>query len=121
MTLREQMATDSVDTFLNVDEFAESVTYIPHRYFGETARADRTITAIVEREQVTAIVGSETEILPIYTVHVANDATSGIASDEIDRGSDFIDFPSRDGLDATRKTIIRIVNQDPAMLVLECR
>jgi hypothetical protein len=120
MTLREQMANDVV-AILNTGEFAETVTYVPYRYFGEEARADRSIVAVIERESISQVVGDEATVLPVYRVSVANDATTGIASSEIDVGSDYIDIPPRDGKTAARVTITQLLEQDPAMLVLQCQ
>ena len=67
------------------------------------------------------VVGDEVTVLPVYRVSVANDATTGIASSEIDVGSDYIDLPPRDGKTAARVTITQLLEQDPAMLVLQCQ
>lgn len=121
MTLRDMITDDATAVFLNTDEFAESVTYYPHRYPGTALRSNRTITAVVIREQIQAITqdGSQT-VLPRWEVHVANDSTAGISSDEIDLGGDQIGFPPRDGQTAERRSIVRLVTQDSGMLVLEC-
>ncbi len=119
MTLREQITSDATGVFLDTDEFAESVTYVPNSYFGEAARDDRSIAALVIRN------GHETseDDVTIYSfeVTVANDSTLGISSDEINLGGDKIKIPPRDGKTAQDRTITRIVEQDHAMLVLECR
>jgi hypothetical protein len=121
MTLRDMITDDATAVFLNTDEFAESVTYYPFRYPGTALRSNRTITAVVIREQIQAVTqdGSQT-VLPRWEVHVANDSTAGISSDEIDLGGDQIGFPPRDGQTAERRSIVRLVTQDSGMLVLEC-
>jgi hypothetical protein len=121
MTLRDMMADDVTNIILNVNEFAETVTYVPHRFFGEDARASRSIVAVVERDPIGSVVESESQVMSVYRVSVKNDSTSGIASDEIDTGGDYIELPPRDGKDAERATITRILEQDPAMIVVECR
>lgn len=122
MTLRDLITDDAAAVFLNTDEFAESVTYYPHRYSGTALRANRSISAVVFREQIQAVTQDGGDaVLPLWEVHVANDSTSGISSDEIDVGRDQIGFPPRDGQTAERRTITRLVVQDHGMLVLECR
>jgi hypothetical protein len=121
MTLRSQLATDAVSVFCNADDFAESVTYYPHRYYGDASRAARTINAVVVRESITVLGEDGDTVLPVWEIHVANSSTSGISSEELDLGGDQISLPPRDGETAARKTIVRLTSHDPGMLVLECR
>lgn len=122
MTLKDSFATDADTVFCNPDDFAESVTYYPHQYYGESARPDRTINAVVIRESITVFGedGGET-VLPIWQVHVVNDSTNGITSDELDLGGDKIGFPPRDNEAAESKSVTRLISHDPGLLVLECR
>ena len=120
MTLRAAITADATDVFLNTSDFAESISYYPHRYFGTTLRATRTINAVVVRDPIQSIDVAGT-VVTSFEVHVANDSTDGISSDEIDTGGDQLGFPRRDGETATRHAIIRIVSQDHGMLVLEVR
>ncbi len=121
MTFREQLSADSAAVFLNTSEFAESVTYKPHRYDGESARDDRPISAVVVRESISAFEDDVQTALPHFEVYVDNDSTTGISSDEIDPGSDRLSFPTRDGETASDHQIIELIRQDSAMLVLLCR
>jgi hypothetical protein len=121
MTLREQIEADAITVFLNTGEFAELVTYYPHRFYGESAREPRSISAIVVREQIEVLSEDVITNAPSFEVHVANSSTLGISSDEIDTGGDQIEFPPRDGKTAERRTITRLVTQDNGMLILECR
>jgi hypothetical protein len=122
VTLRGAITDDASSVFLNADEFAESVTYKPRLYSVGDSRVNRPIKAVVIRElvQVVSEDGGET-VLPSFEVHVANDSTLGISSDELDTGGDKISFPVRDGMVATDRAIVRLVTQDHGMLVLECR
>ncbi len=122
MSLRDVIADDAVSVFGNTSDFAESVTYYPHRFYGEAARAARTINAIVMREQISAVSqdGGDT-VLAVWQVHVANDSTYGISSEELDLGGDQIELPPRDGEAAAKKTVTQLLIQDHGMLVLECR
>jgi hypothetical protein len=114
---------DATSVFLSADEFAESATYKPRLFsIGDARATSRTISAVVIREliQVVSEDGGDT-VLPMFEVHVANSATTGISSDELDLGGDKLSFPVRDGLAASDRAIVRLVTQDPGMLVLECR
>lgn len=121
MTLREQLLTDASATFLNADEFAESVVYYPNQYFGEAARAARTITAVVIREPLQVFSEDGDTVLPVWEIHVANSNEVGIASDEIDVGRDQISLPPRDGNDPEKRTITRLIAHDLGMLQIQCQ
>jgi len=121
MTLHDAITSDATGVFLNSDDFAETVTYHPHRFYGDALRADRSIKAVVHREQTTAFAEDVVTNLPVFYVHVANNSTTGISSDELDTGGDQISFPPRDGETAVEKTITQLITQDHGMLVLECR
>lgn len=121
MTLKDQLATDAISVFCNTDDFAETVTYYPHRYYNETARAAREIKAVVLRESITVLAEDGDTVAPVWQVHVANNATTGISSEELDIGGDQISLPPREGDTAERRTITRLMEHDPGMLVLECR
>lgn len=120
MSLHDLIADDAVTVFCNADDFAESVTYYPHRFYGATARATRSITAVVMREQIDAARATD-HPLPVYEVCVANSSTTGISSAELDTGGDILEFPPRDGETAKKFRILRLITQDHGMLVLECR
>ena len=121
MTLRAMIEADAATVFCSVNDFAEAVTYYPHRFYGAALRSPRAINAVVFREQIASLTEDVETVLPVYEVHVANDSVTGISSNEIDTGGDQIELPSRDGKTAEKKTITRIVTQDHGMLVLECR
>lgn len=121
MTLRAQIASDASVVFLNANDFAESVTYAPYNYPGTTARATRSILAIIERPIVEVLTQDGEHAIPIFTVYVANDSTVGIASSEIDVSRDAILFPVREGEEATSRRITRMQEHDNGMLQLECR
>lgn len=121
MTLRAAIATDAYTVFTSTDEFAEAITYYPHQYYGESARASRSINAVVFREAIQVFAEDGDTVLPVWQIHVANDSTYGISSDELDLGGDQLEFPPRDGKTAEKKTITRLLTQDHGMLVLECR
>lgn len=121
MTLKDAITADADTVFLSESDFAEQVTYHPHRYFGQPVPTPRTIRAVVFREQIGTFNEDVVTSLPVFMVHVANDSTSGISSDEIDTGGDQIEMPGRDGKSPRLYSIMRIETQDAGMMVLECR
>jgi len=123
VTLRTQMTTDATTVFMVDGDFKESVsiTYHPHRYYGATLRADRTIDAVIERQRISVLSGDGDTVAPIWILHVANDSTLGISSDELDLGGDAVTISPRDGDTAERRSITELLSQDHAMLELEVR
>lgn len=115
MTLRDLISSDASTVFCNVDDFAEAVTYYPR------GGGSRSINAVVVREPVEQYPQDEVTALAVYEVHITNDDVLGISSVELDTGGDAIAFPPRDGKDAVKKQITRILSQDHGMMVLECR
>jgi len=118
MSLADRIVTDAGTVFLNSDHFAESVTYYPQR-FG-TAATPRVISAVVTRNQV-ATFNPDEQIVPEFEVRVANDATTGISSAELNTGGDQIKLAVRIGETATRRSIQYMTEHDEGMLVLICR
>jgi len=118
MTLAARIITDAGSVFLNSDHFAESVTYYPHR-FG-TAATPRVISAVVVRNQV-ATFNPDEQIVPEFEVRVANDAVTGISSEELNTGGDMIKLAVRIGEAETKRSIQYLSEHDDGMLVLICR
>ena len=121
MTLHDLIAADAVTVFGNTDDFAEVVTYHPHRHYGEAARSSRSINAVVFREQIQVLTQDGDTVAPVWQIHVANSAVDGISSEELDLGGDSLEFPPRDGKTAETRTITQLVGQDHGMLIVECR
>ena len=55
---------------------------------------------------------------PGYMVTVQNDSTSGISSSEVNRGGDKVQFTDPITGDSKSRRIIKILEQDPATMVL---
>jgi hypothetical protein len=115
MTLHDQIQADGLKVFCRLSDFAESIVYYPR------VGAARTIAAIVVREPLSVLPEDGDNVLPNAMVYVANDATQGIASSEINLGGDALEFAVRNGKTPTRRTIVRLTEHDEGMLVLECR
>jgi hypothetical protein len=122
VSLRDAIQSDPASVFLNTDDFAETITYHPRTYRPSDTRTPRSIVAVVIREQMQQVSedGGET-ITPVFEVHVANDPATGISGTELDLGGDQLAIPIRDGMEPVRRSIVRLMTQDHAMLVLECR
>ena len=115
MTLHDAIRSDAVSVFCNSDDFAESVTYYKRNGLS------RTINAVVIREAFAINPEDGDTITPVFEVHVANDDTDGISSDELNIGGDMIAFAVRVGKAVERRSIVRLMSHDEGMLVLECR
>lgn len=121
MTLREIIENDAGKVFLRTDDFAETVTYYPHVGFGQ-AESSRSIKAVVIREQVQASSADGGDVVvPIFEVHVENDATTGISSSEINTGGDMIELSTRIGGATKKRAIVYLTNHDDGMLTLQCQ
>ena len=135
MTLHDMIQSDAETVFCNVNDFAEVVTYysrntqsyvvggavVGSAYVGLSAATTRAINAVVFRESIAVFSEDGDTVLPVFEVHVNNDSTLGIASDELNLGGDQIGFGVRVNQSAERRSITRLKDHDEGMLVLECR
>jgi hypothetical protein len=88
----------------------EPVTYYPQ------AGGSRSITAIVDRDQIQSVPGGSS---PAARIMVRNDVTLGITSAEFDRGGDRIGFPINIGGAADIRPAKQMPAQTAGMIVLE--
>lgn len=109
----QQFAAVAVPMLLS--QFAESVVYYP--FSGEP----RPIEAIMEREQVQLNPEDGDTLTPVFIVHVYNNRTTGISSDELNVGGDRIELSVRVGDAPTLRTVMRLLGHNGAMIDLECR
>lgn len=117
MSLHNLIESDAATVFCNTADFAEAVTY-----WARGSNTGRSINAVVSREQIVGFDADNNQVnIAAWQVHVANDASTGISSTELNMGGDQIAFPPRDGQTAVRKSITQLLIQDHGMLVLECR
>lgn len=115
MTLHDTIQNDASAVFCNADDFAESVVYYTRDGVA------RCFDAVVIREALAILPEDGDHVTPVFEVHVTNDATLGISSDELNLGGDSLAFATRVGLERTRRTITKLLGHDEGMLVLECR
>lgn len=108
-------AVAAVDDFLDV--FGETIIYYP------LGGSPREITAIVKQRDLPAgLDGMPRGKSPIFIIQVANDATKGIASYEIDDSShDKIGLPVRLGQTAQQRPILQLLKHDYAWCSIEVR
>ena len=90
--LDDQILDDAKLAFIDADGFAESIVYIK-AVSGER----RTINAVVQRHAPEQQLGTPYDAQPRMLIWVANDATTGIASSELNTGGDKVEFPYRLG------------------------
>ena len=115
MTLHDMIQADAVNVFANPNDFAEDVVYYP--YSGEP----RSISVVIERQQVQLNPEDGDTLSPVFIVHVANNATEGISSDELNVGGDAIEIAVRVGEQPQMRRVMRLLGHDEGMIDLECR
>ena len=115
MSLYDVIISDGVNVFCNVNDFAETATYQPY------GSVEREVKIIVERQQIQILPEDNDTNTPVFLVHVANNAITGITSDELNIGGDRLAFADRVGEPIRERTIMRLLNHDEGMLELECR
>lgn len=86
-----------------IRQFGECVTY-----YASGATSGREIMAIVERDA------------PEFTLRVRNSDRDGISSDELDTGGDEISFPIRIGETASRRSLVRLLDDSNGMTRVIC-
>jgi hypothetical protein len=115
MTLHNMIKADAASVFCNANDFAEPVTYYTR------SGSAREIQAVVIREALAILSEDGDNVVPMFEIHVTNNATTGIASDELNLGGDSMEFAIRVDGPKTRRTILKLLSHDEGMLVLECR
>ncbi|MBI5147763.1 MAG: hypothetical protein HZA37_01265 [Parcubacteria group bacterium] len=105
MTLKDKLLEDAKNAFLNVEEFAEGVTYAPY------GGSPKGINAVVVRERLEASgpdrgmsLGRECEIF------IANDVATGVTS--INKNNDKVSFPVQVGGTPVSWTVVEILGHD---------
>jgi len=81
----------------------------------------RTITVIVDRDDVAAVNGAPSRRSPSLTVYARNDPLAGIDLDTLDTGGDQLDLARRVGGDLAGREISRLVSQDAGLIAVEVR
>jgi hypothetical protein len=115
MSLHDTIIEDAIRVFANPQDFAETVVY-----YKRNGRS-RKINAVVIREALGVLPEDGDVVYPMFEIHVANDASEGIESKELNLGGDQLEFPDRVGQPPRRHSILKLLNHDEGMLVLECR
>lgn len=96
-----------------LDQFGESITYFP------TAGGRRLIKAIVERNPPSIFDASGNAVLPTATIRVVNSCRSGIASREVDIGTDQIEMVGKIGETIPKRfSFMTLMSQDAGVTQL---
>lgn len=104
MTLRTQMVTDGA-TFVNLDEFGESITYTPK------GASPKVINAVIRRRRPDATSQDRSRAVQLVAdVWVRNDATTGVAL--VTRTADKLTFPRELGGPAEDFFVLDILHRD---------
>ena len=99
-----------------LSQFGESITYLPSK------GGSRQIQAIIDRDPPAILDAAGNAVLPLATIRVNNSCRSGIASSEVDTGSDEIEFPLKIGEAIPKRfSIMQMMNQDAGITVLAVR
>jgi len=115
MTFRDNVKSDMTTVFLNVDEYAETITY----YLA--GGGSRSILAIVDRNPPAIYDAAGSVVLPKFTVLIRNDCKLGLLSSEINTGGDEIALLSEFGdSQPERKTVMVKMNEDMGAVELAC-
>lgn len=109
----DDLLADSSEDF--VDEFGVNVKYI---FVGGS---ERTIKAIVSRQEHKNIEGMRSTNAPVFEVMLRNDSSYGVSSSEINTGGDKIELAARYGETVKQRRVTKILIQDVGMLKLEVR
>lgn len=96
-----------------LDQFGESISYYPK------AGGRREIIAIIERSPPALFDASGNAMLPTFVIRVANSARSGIASREVDIGSDQLEMIAKVGETLRKRySLMTLVSQDSGVTQL---
>jgi len=110
----DEILAGTADDFLT--EFGELITVLP------PAGANRQIWAIVDREQPAEMPGIPNSKTTMTTIVVANNATTGISSGEIDIGKGWkVEISTRMGGAVKEKAVTAIVYHNAGLMKLKLR
>ncbi len=109
--LKDQLAVDTINTFLNENEFAEWIVYTPK------SGTEKTIKAIVDRPRAQPA-GEDTGriLLNEYSIMIANNETYGAIT--INKGGDMVTLLDRIGGTLVDFRVVDILSQDEGMFHL---
>ena len=90
MSLKDQLPLDSVNTFLNADEFAEEITYTP------SGGVPKIIKAVIVREGLEPSSENASRSLRKQAeIHIANDDVNGVT--QVDKKDDRVTLNDVEG------------------------
>lgn len=99
--------------FLDLDEFAETITY-KFRDGGS-----RTIKAVIDRSPPAVYDAAGEVVLPDYIISIHHDQVTGVEANEVNTGGDTaVMFADLDDTNTETKTVMVLLNQDFGMIEL---
>ena len=107
-----------------LDNWGETIHYIPNADSTTTAGLGREILAVVDRNPKTVVPESGNMMGDVFHVTVANADSGdypGVTAVVVDTGRDVLVLEKREGDTPSQVRINQIVRQDDGMLTLECR
>ncbi|MBI3991445.1 MAG: hypothetical protein HY350_04765 [Candidatus Omnitrophica bacterium] len=108
MTFKSQMAVDAINSFLNTDEFGETIAYTPKDGVAKS------IKALIIRNRLDRGIEDSGRILHNQAeIYIANDATTGITS--VNKGFDEVSFPEIIGGSSISWSVIDILSMDDGL------
>lgn len=115
MSLNDQFILDSA-TFINSDEFAETVTY---KSWAAGEYTEKTIGAVINRQDPTKLPETSANLTDLTVVELRNDATFGVAS--VTEKRDLISFSSTYGGTTKDYLVVLILSNDAGTWKLRVR
>ena len=111
MTFKDELLNEAVADFLDPNEFAESVTYLP------SAGGSKVINALVVRERRDTDEQSRGRLITNEAeVYIANSVTSGVASvDYQGQDADKIQFPVQEDDAPVTWRVVAVIHKDKGM------
>jgi hypothetical protein len=108
MSLKDQFSLDANNCFLNIEEFAEEITYTPK---GGDAKV---IKAVVNRKRIDpAYEDAGRVLLSQCEIFIANDQTAGVTA--INKGQDLVTLAEVIGDSTINWVVADILAQDEGM------
>ena len=107
------------------DQFAVSAVPSLQAYFGESivykprGGGSRSIVGMVDRTDRNLLDGTDRAMIPAFTITVANSATTGILSTEINTGGDAITVAIRYGGTAVDRRISKVLETNGSSVTFE--
>lgn len=113
MTFKQQLPQDGLNSFLNLDEFAESIVYTP------SGGSPKEIKAIVTRSRLQPDDQAQgRQMSRQCIIEIMNDSTYGVTT--VSKGNDQVSLPVHTGEVSVTWRVLDIMHKDDGMWKLFC-